>query len=80
MIEQVQAIGFVEALRPHAEDDYWGGEEACIALTENYTAEALQGLADFSHVEVLFFLHEVRQSKTSWHPSILAFRQNAERF
>jgi tRNA (adenine37-N6)-methyltransferase len=59
MIEQVQAIGFVEARRSHAEDDFWGGEEACIALAESFTAEALKGVEDFSHVEVLFLFHEV---------------------
>jgi tRNA-Thr(GGU) m(6)t(6)A37 methyltransferase TsaA len=63
VIEKVQAIGFVEAVRPHAEDDFWGGEEACIRLTEAFTAEALQGISDFSHVEVLFLFHEVEQSK-----------------
>jgi tRNA-Thr(GGU) m(6)t(6)A37 methyltransferase TsaA len=63
MIEQIQAIGFVEAMRPHAQDDYWGGEEACIALTEQFTPEALQGLEDFSHVEILFLFHEVDISK-----------------
>ena len=63
MIEQVQAIGFVEALRPHAEDDFWGGEEACITLSEGYTAEALQGLTEFSHVEVLFLFHKVKPEK-----------------
>jgi tRNA-Thr(GGU) m(6)t(6)A37 methyltransferase TsaA len=63
MIEQVQAVGFVEAVRPHAEDDYWGGEEACISLTEQFTPEALQGLENFSHVEILFLFHEVDTSK-----------------
>jgi tRNA-Thr(GGU) m(6)t(6)A37 methyltransferase TsaA len=56
---QLVAIGFVEAIRPHAEDDYWGGEESCISLTEDYAPEALQGIADFSHAEVLFLFHEV---------------------
>ena len=59
----VTAIGFVEAIRLHAEDDYWGGEEACITLSSDFSAEALQGLADFSHVEVLFLFHEVEPSK-----------------
>jgi tRNA-Thr(GGU) m(6)t(6)A37 methyltransferase TsaA len=63
MIEQVQPIGFVESVRPHAEDDYWGGEESCIRLSEDFTAEALQGLAEFSHVEILFLFHEVELSK-----------------
>jgi tRNA (adenine37-N6)-methyltransferase len=61
--EQVQAIGFVEAIRPHAEDDFWGGEESCISLTEAFTAEALQGLSEFSHVEILFLFHQVDASK-----------------
>jgi tRNA (adenine37-N6)-methyltransferase len=63
MIEQVHAIGFVEARRPQAEDDFWGGEHACIALTADYSAESLQGLAEFSHVEVLFLFHAVEASK-----------------
>lgn len=63
MIESIQPIGFVEAVRPHAEDDYWGGEESCIRLTEAFTDEALQGLTDFSHIEVLFLFHEVEPSK-----------------
>lgn len=63
MTEQVQAIGFVEAVRPHAEDDFWGGEEACIALTGQFAPEALQGITEFSHVEVLFLFHQVDPSK-----------------
>ena len=59
----VQPIGFVSAPRPHAEDDFWGGEEASITLTKPFTAEALQGLAEFSHVEVLFLFHEVEEGK-----------------
>lgn len=76
MIEQIQAIGFVEAVRPHAEDDFWGGEEACITLNERFTAEALQGITDFSHVEILYLFHEVEPSKIvtgARHP-----RNNAE--
>ena len=63
MIEKVEPVGFVHALRAHAEDDYWGGEEASIALTGQFTAEALAGIAEFSHVEILFLFHEVEPSK-----------------
>ena len=63
MMEQVQPIGFVEAFRTHAEDDFWGGEQSCISLTQQFTAEAFQGLSDFSHVEVLYLFHEVEPSK-----------------
>jgi tRNA-Thr(GGU) m(6)t(6)A37 methyltransferase TsaA len=61
--EKIEAIGFVHAIRPHAEDDFWGGEEACIALTERFTAEALAGVTEFSHVGILFLFHEVEPSK-----------------
>lgn len=54
----VQVVGFVLAARPRAEDDFWGGEEACITLTEQFSAEALQGLSDFSHAEILFLFHK----------------------
>jgi tRNA-Thr(GGU) m(6)t(6)A37 methyltransferase TsaA len=63
MIEKVQAIGFVEAIRPHARDDFWGDEQACISLTDLFTSESLQGVADFSHVEILFLFHEVDSSR-----------------
>ena len=60
---QIQAIAYVEALRPHPEDDFWGGEEACITLTEEFPAEALQGLCGFSHAEVLYFFHQADPAK-----------------
>ena len=60
---QIQAIGYVEALRAHPEDDFWGGEEACITLTEEFPAEALQGLCGFSHAEVLYFFHQADPAK-----------------
>ncbi|OCB02902.1 tRNA (N6-threonylcarbamoyladenosine(37)-N6)-methyltransferase TrmO [Acidithiobacillus ferrivorans] len=63
MKTQVHSIGVVDSIRPHAEDDFWGGEEACITLAEEFTSEALQGLAEFSHVEVLFLFHEVEPTK-----------------
>jgi tRNA (adenine37-N6)-methyltransferase len=59
----LQAIGTVQAIRPHAEDDFWGGEEACITLADGFDADALAGLADFSHVEILFLFHQVDVSK-----------------
>lgn len=60
---QINPIGFVSAPRPHAQDDYWGDEQACITLTQPYPAESLQGLDAFSHVEVLFLFHQVAADK-----------------
>lgn len=63
MIEKVEPIGFVQAIRREVEDDFWGGEEACITLTEQFTADALQGITEFSHVEVVFLFHALDPSK-----------------
>jgi tRNA-Thr(GGU) m(6)t(6)A37 methyltransferase TsaA len=60
---ELKPIGYVEALRPHAEDDFWGGEQSCIALVEEFESDAFEGLTEFSHVEVLYFFHEVAISK-----------------
>jgi tRNA (Thr-GGU) A37 N-methylase len=59
----IQPIGFVEAKRQDADDDFWGAEEACISLVPTFAADALLGVADFSHVEVLFLFHLVEASK-----------------
>ncbi len=56
---ELRAIGFVEALRSEVVDDFWGGAESCITLTDEFPPDALDGLADFSHVEVLFQFHKV---------------------
>lgn len=59
----LEPVGYVRAARPHAEDDFWGGEEADISLVGGFTPEALQGLSDFSHAEIIFLFHEVEPSK-----------------
>ena len=56
---EVHPIGFVACARQRAEDDYRGGEPACIRLVAEFSRLALQGLEEFSHVEVLFVFHQV---------------------
>jgi tRNA (adenine37-N6)-methyltransferase len=60
---ELEAIGYVEAPRTRAEDDFWGGEESCITLSDRYEPESLKGIEAFSHVEVLFLFDQVDQSK-----------------
>jgi len=55
----VEPVARVRAQRLHAQDDFWGGEQAVIELLPAYAAQSLQGLQEFSHVEVLFLFHEV---------------------
>jgi tRNA-Thr(GGU) m(6)t(6)A37 methyltransferase TsaA len=56
---EIEPIGTVKAARTEAVDDDWGGEEACIELDERFEPESLQGLEEFSHVEVLFLFDRV---------------------
>lgn len=60
---EMEPIGHVQAVREIAEDDYWGGEDSCIILSDAFEADALQGIEEFSHVEVLFFFDKVDRSK-----------------
>ena len=63
MVIEMVPVGFVAAPRARAEDDYWGGEQATISLVDTFTAEALRGLDEFSHVEVSYFFHAVEPAQ-----------------
>lgn len=59
----MQAIGVVEDGRSEVEDDFWGGARCCIALDERFPEQALQGLEDFSHAEIVFVFDRVAEEK-----------------
>jgi tRNA-Thr(GGU) m(6)t(6)A37 methyltransferase TsaA len=63
VVIEMMPVGFVAAPRARAEDDYWGGEQATISLVDTFTAEALRGLSEFSHVEVSYFFHRVEPAQ-----------------
>jgi tRNA-Thr(GGU) m(6)t(6)A37 methyltransferase TsaA len=56
---EVEPIGWVRAPRSEARDDYWGAVTSIIEIEERFAPEALAGLADFSHVEVIYGFHGV---------------------
>ena len=60
---EIEAIGRVEGARGVAEDDFWGDTQSCIVLADRFEDEALRGLEDFSHVEVLFVFDRVDPAK-----------------
>ncbi len=67
----VEPIGYVSSSRAAAEDDRWDAETSTIKLVPEYGSESLQGLADFSHLEVLYHFHKVDASavvKGARHP------------
>ena len=59
----LEPIAHVRADRVTPEDDFWGGATAVLELVEGLDPEALQGLEDFSHAEVIFHFHLVDPAK-----------------
>jgi len=59
----LEPIGYVRGARAEVEDDNWGGAESRIELVETLSPDALAGLEDFSHAEVLFHFHQVPEAK-----------------
>ena len=55
----VAAIGHVASSRREPIDDDWGTIEATIELDAAFEASSLRGLAEFSHVEVVYLFHLV---------------------
>ena len=53
----MKPIGWVHARRTTPEDDGWDAIPARIALDATFGPEALAGLEQFSHIEVLFHFH-----------------------
>lgn len=60
---EIDPIGRVQASRVEAVDDYWGKTRSTIQLVDGFDPEALQGLQEFSHVEVLFLFDQVDPDK-----------------
>ncbi len=65
-------IGFVRSTRKQIEDDLWDAEKVHIELDpEQFSGDVLEGLTDFSHVEILFYMNKVdplKVEKTARHP------------
>jgi tRNA-Thr(GGU) m(6)t(6)A37 methyltransferase TsaA len=55
----VRAIGRVSSTRDEVIDDDWDSVSATITLDERFGVEALAGLSDFSHIEVVFLFDRV---------------------
>ena len=59
----VEPIGHVVGGRMAAEDDDWGEVRARIELAGRFDADALAGLKDFSHIEVIFHFDRQDEAK-----------------
>lgn len=56
-------IAAVHGARAEVEDDFWGGAESRIVLTDAVEESALEGIETFSHAEILFLFDRVEDAK-----------------
>jgi tRNA-Thr(GGU) m(6)t(6)A37 methyltransferase TsaA len=56
---ELEAIARVRSPRSGLDDDNWGAVVSRVELVEGLNAEALLGLEDFSHAEILFLFDRV---------------------
>jgi tRNA-Thr(GGU) m(6)t(6)A37 methyltransferase TsaA len=56
---EIEPIGYVRGGRSTSQDDAWGGTEVRIQLRDDVPAEALDGIEDFSHAEIVFVFDRV---------------------
>jgi tRNA-Thr(GGU) m(6)t(6)A37 methyltransferase TsaA len=61
----LQPVAQVRGGRVQPEDDSWDREVAQIVLAPRFGPEALAGLSDFSHIEVIFHFDQVREDEIS---------------
>jgi tRNA (adenine37-N6)-methyltransferase len=58
----LQPIGIVHSGRSEVQDDGWDRVPASIELNAEFPDEALLGLEDFSHAEIIFYLDRIPES------------------
>jgi len=56
-------IGIVHSTRKDIYDDKWDSENSYVQLNDDYSADSLKGLESFSHVEVIFYMDQVKPEK-----------------
>ena len=60
----LRPVGHVVSPRADVEDDHWGDVASVLRLDPGqFTPDALAGLADFSHLEVVYHFHRVSEDR-----------------
>ncbi|EEM05608.1 transcriptional regulator [Bacillus pseudomycoides] len=62
----LRPIAFVHNERKMIMDDEWGDVQSLITLTDSYAEESIQGIEDFSHIEVIFYFHKVKDEQIQY--------------
>ena len=55
----LQPLAVVHNARLSPEDDHWGDVYSTIELADEVPSEALDGLEDFTHLEIFYYFHKV---------------------
>lgn len=76
---EFRPIGVVHGPAWEPVDNVWGGIKCRIDLDPSrFTPECLQGLSDFSHIEVVFFFHRVPECEMATGSGIGIFAQRGK--
>ncbi len=62
---EIKPIGFVKNSRNEVSDDFWGNVISEIHLADEFSPDALQGITDFSHAEIIFYFDKADGSKVN---------------
>ncbi len=60
-------VATVKNSRQDESDDFWGDIISEIELVENIPAEALDGIDEFSHLEIIFHFDKADKTKIVFH-------------
>ena len=63
----IKPIAYVTNSRTELKDDFWGNIISEITLTDDFSKEALDGIEEFSHLEIIFHFHKADIKNTVWH-------------
>jgi tRNA-Thr(GGU) m(6)t(6)A37 methyltransferase TsaA len=59
----MKPIGIANNRRAEIKDDNWGGITTKIIIDEALPSDSLDGIEEFSHIEVIYYFHQVMEEK-----------------
>jgi tRNA-Thr(GGU) m(6)t(6)A37 methyltransferase TsaA len=62
----VKPIGVVKSTRSKISDDHWSREKTRILVSQEIPTNALKGIEQYSHLEIIFLLDRVMPSEICW--------------
>lgn len=63
---QLKPIAFVKNNRKKVEDDQWQKVMSTIELIDELNEACIQGIEQFSHIEVIFYFDQVKDEKIAY--------------